>query len=197
MTWFRNFTAPLWGLFAGNLLLLICILFYLAWWIVSFRPNSSSGGPSGTFFILSAFVAGITAVVLTTGGISALSQDSVGSPVKLILLGAVALFFVLLLVTTVVFHRVVTSELLLIHAWAAMELSAIAALFVSGHLSPGLTGFLTVLAGIAFIVSIICYVLYYRLDETASYRVGMIPLISAAFFMAVFLAVNIWQGRSR
>ena len=35
----------------------------------------------------------------------------------------------------------------------------------------------------------ICYVLYYRLDETAGYRIGMVPLAADAFVMAVILAV--------
>jgi hypothetical protein len=34
---------------------------------------------------------------------------------------------------------------------------------------------------IAFIVSMICYVLYYRLSGMAGYYDGMVPLISASF----------------
>jgi hypothetical protein len=43
------------------------------------------------------------------------------------------------------------------------------------------------LMGIATIVGMICYVLYYRLNGKASYWTGLIPLITAAFVMMVFV----------
>lgn len=188
MICFRNFTAPLWEIFAGNLLLLLCSLFYLAWWIVSYRPNSS-GGSVGGFCITIAFLTGAAAIALMSDGINSLSQDSKGLPVSFILLGSAAVFFLLLLITVIAFHRIVTSELLIIHIWTALELSAIAALYGTGRYGAGRAGILAALVGIAAIAGLICYVLYYRLDETASYRVGMVPLITDAFVMAVFLGV--------
>ncbi|MCU0849029.1 MAG: hypothetical protein MUD12_14190, partial [Spirochaetes bacterium] len=107
MTCFRDFTAPLWEIFAGNLLLLFCCLFYLAWWVVSCRPNSS-GGSAGGFYIAAAFITGIAAIALMSAGIDSLSRDSKGLPVMFILLGGAALFFVMLPVTVIAFHRAVT-----------------------------------------------------------------------------------------
>src|SRR5665648_646292 len=130
MICFRSFTAPLWEIFTGNLLLLFCSLCYLAWWVVSFNPNSS-GGSAGMFYIAAAFITGVAAIFLTSSGIKWLSQDSKGLPVKFILLGSVAVFLILLLVTVIVFHRMVTSELLIIHIWAALELSRGAGSFVN------------------------------------------------------------------
>jgi hypothetical protein len=188
MTCFRDFTAPLWEIFAGNLLLLFCTLFYLAWWVVSYRPNSS-GGPAGGFYLTAAFITGVAAIALMSGGINALSRGSKGLPVMYILLGVAALFFVLLLVTAVTFHRIVTSELILMHVWAALELCAVAVLYGAGRLGAGRAGTLAALVGIATVAGLICYVLYYRLDETASYRAGMVPLSTDAFVMAVFLVL--------
>ena len=188
MTFFRDFTAPLWEIFAGNLLLLFCSLFYLAWWVVSFRPNSS-GGPAGGLYITAAFITGAAAIALLSVGINSLSQDSKGLPVKYILLGGVALFFVLLLLTAVVFHRIVTSELLIMHIWVALELAAVAVLYETGRFGAGQAATLAAVVGIAFIAGLICYVLYYRLDETAQYWSGMVPLASSAFVIAVFLGV--------
>jgi len=188
---FRNFTAPLWEIFAGNLLLLFCSLCYLAWWVVSFNPNSlgNSASSPGTLYLVAAFITGIAAIGLTSNGIKWLSLDSQGLPVKFILLGSAAVFLILLLVTTIAFHRVVTSELLIIHIWAALELSMVAVLYGTGHFGLGRVGLLAALVGIAFVTSLICYLLYYRLDETASYWTGMIPLIMDAFVMSVFLGV--------
>lgn len=189
MILFRNFTGPLWAVFSGNLLLLVCILFYLAWWMVTFRPGSS-GGPIGTVYILAAFVTGIAAVILVHVGIHPLSQISKGLPLKYILLGVAMLFVVMLLVTTTLFHRIVTSELLIMHLWMALEFYMIAVLYGSGHLGPGRAVVLAALVLIAFVISMICYVLYYRLTGMAGYYDGMVPLISAAVVVAAFLGVT-------
>ena len=188
MTSFRSFTFPLWELFAGNLLLLACCLLYLAWWIVSYRPNAP-GGSAGTLYITAAFIFGIVAIVLMGNGISSLSADSRGIPVKLVIAGVATLFVVMLCVTTLAFHRMVTSELLILHVWAVLELCAVAVLYNTGRYGAGRAAVLAALVGIATIAGFICYVLYYRLDETASYRVGMVPLATDAFVMAILLAV--------
>lgn len=188
MICFQHFTAPLWEVFTGNLLLLFCSLFYLTWWVVSFRPGST-GGPAGSFCIAAAFVTGMGAIALLATGISALAPDSKGLRVRFILLGAVVLFVALLLVTSAVFHRQVTSELLIMHIWAALELSAVAVLYGTGRFGAGRTAVLAALVGVATVVGVICYVLYYRLDGTLSYRVGMVPLATDAVVMAVFLSV--------
>jgi hypothetical protein len=184
---FRNFTSPLWEIFYGNLLLLFCTLFYLAWWVVSFRPNPS-GGWAGKIYITVAFITGIAAIALMSEGINSLSQDSKGLPVRFIVLGGAVLFFVMLLVTAIIFHRIVTSELIIIHIWAALELSAVAVLYGS-RFGAGRAAILTAVVGIAFVVGLICYVIYYRLDGTASYRAGMVPLVTDAFVAVVFLGL--------
>lgn len=141
------------------------------------------------FYIAAAFITGVAAIFLTSSGINWLSQDSKSLQVKFILLGSVAVFLILLLVTTIAFHRMVTSELLIIHIWAALELSMVVVLYGTGHFGLGRVAILSALIGIAFVVSLICYILYYRLDGTASYWDGMIPLIMDAFVMSVFLGV--------
>jgi hypothetical protein len=189
MVFFRNFTGPLWAVFAGNLLLFFCFLFYLVWWGVTFRPGTS-GGPVGSLCILAAFITGAAAIVLMCSGINSLSGVSKGLPVKYILLGVFVLFIVLLMVTSILFHRIVTSELMIIHLWIALELSVIAVLHGAGALGLNRAAILAVLVLIAFVVSMICYVLYYRLTGMASYYDGMVPLISAAFVTMVFLGTT-------
>lgn len=188
MTWFHNFTNSLWEIFSGNLLLLLCSLFYLAWWIVSFRPDST-GWSGGSICITAAFITGFAAIVLLSAGISSLSQNSKGPPVKFILIGGAVLFLALLFVTSTTFHRMVTSELIIIHIWAALELSSFAVLYGTGRFGTGRTAVLAALVGIAFLVGLVCYVLYYRLDGMSSYRDGMVPLITDAFVMAVFAGI--------
>lgn len=126
-----------------------------------------------------------------SGGINSLSCNSKSLPARFILLGSAALFFVMLLVTAIVFHRIVTSEMIIIHIWAALELSLVAVLHSTGLFGSGCAATLAALVEIAFISSLICYVLYYCLDGMLRYWDGMIPLIIAAFIMAVFLGVLI------
>ena len=76
MTGFHNFTVPLWEIFSGNLLFLFCSLFYLIWWVVSFRPNSS-GGTAGVLCITAAFITGIAAIAGEIAG-SVFAIDGLG-----------------------------------------------------------------------------------------------------------------------
>jgi len=192
MTCFHNFTAPVWQIFAGNLLLFICSIFYLVWWVVCFGPNASgkaAGGSTGVVYLTGAFISGIAAIVLMSGGINTLSKDAKSVPVWLILLCGIVLFAVMLLVTTAFYHRPVTSELIIIHIWAVLQLCAIAVLYGTGRFGLGRTVLLLTLTGIAFVAGVICYVLYYRLEGKAGYWDGMAPLLIDASVMAVFLGV--------
>jgi hypothetical protein len=189
MSFFRNVTAPLWEIFVGNLLLLLCSLFYLAWWIVAYRPDSTGRSAAGGFYIAAAFITGIAAGAFLSVGIYSLSFDSKGLPVWSVLMGGVVLFAVMLPLTAIVFHRQVTSELTIMHIWLVLEAAALAVLYGTGRFGAGRTVFMAVLVGIAFIASLICYMLHYRLDETAGYWNGMIPLAAVAIVMTVFLVM--------
>jgi hypothetical protein len=105
----------------------------------------------------------------------------------LLLLGSVVLFVILLLVTSIVFHRVVTSELLIIHLWMVLELCAITVMYGMGRFDAGRAVALSVLVGLSFIVSLVCYILYYRLSGMESYYTGILPLAISSFVTAVFL----------
>jgi hypothetical protein len=192
MNCFHNFTAALWEIFIGNLLLLFCSLFYLLWWIVSYRPNSNGMSGTGGLYITIAFITGIAAVAFMSYGIHSLSSYSNGLPVKVILISVGVLFLILLPITTIIFNRILTEELILIHIWAALELSALNVLYGTDRFDSGRTIILVTLIGIATIVGLICYMLYYRLDEIASYWNGMIPLITDALVMLVFLLVLVF-----
>lgn len=185
MECFHNFTAPLWELFVGNSLLLICSLFYLAWWVVAFRPGSNSGA-AGVVLLALAFLSGISAIILMSVSINVLSRDSKALPLRLILLFIAVLYLATFLITTSLFHRAVTSELLIMHIWVAIELCAVTVLYGTGRLDFGRMAVMAALVGIATVVGLICYVLYYRLDGMSSYWDGMIPLATDAFVMAVF-----------
>lgn len=189
MTLFRDFNVPLWEIFGGNLLMFVTIVFYITWWAVSFRPNGGGKTAGAELFIVIALFAEVAAIVTMSFGIKTLSQAAKGVPVMYILLGAVVFYFILLAVTRIVFQRIVTSELLLITVWAALECSAIAVLYGSGRFGLGRALTLAVLVALATGIGIVCYVLHYRLDETSRYWNGLIPLIVDGGVVAVFLTV--------
>ncbi len=188
MTCFSDFTVPLWKIWGGNLLMLVTIAFYIVWWTVSFRPNKSNK-PAGTFFLIAAVLFGVAAIAIVLSGIESLSHAGKRLPVVYILLGAAAFYIVLLAATKLAFQRPVTSELLLITLWAALEGSAIAVVQGSGRFSVGQGLTLAALVVLATGAGLVCYVLHYRLDEVARFWNGLIPLMVDAGVVTVFLAM--------
>jgi hypothetical protein len=189
MTCFRDFTAPLCEIFGGNLLVFVTSAFYIAWWAASFRSNGDGNTPGAGLFITVALFAGMAAIAIMSIGINSLSRAGKGFPVMHILLGAAAFFIILLGVTKIAFQRAVTSELLLITVWGALEFSAIAVLQGSGRFGMGQALTLAALVALATGAGIVCYILHYRLDETARFWNGLIPLMVDAGVVAVFLVV--------
>lgn len=189
MTCFRDFTIPLWQVFGGNLLMFATIMFYIAWWLATFRPNSTGKTAGAGFFIALAVLAGVAAIISMFSGIGSLSQSGKGFPVIYILLGAAAFYIILLAVTRIAFRRPVTAELLLITIWVALEGSAIAVLQGSNRFSMGQTLTLATLVVLATGAGMVCYILYYRLDQISRFWNGLIPLLADAGVVTVFLVV--------
>lgn len=181
-----NINSPLFRIYLGNLLLLVCCLFYLAWWIVVFKPNRTRR-QGGTFFIVSAFITGITSILLISTAIAGLTQNSQILPIKFILQGGIVMFIIILAITTRIFHRVITSELLIIHFWMIMELAMIDVLYSNGHFGFANALSYLILIGITTVINLTCYVIYYRFNEQARYMIGMVPLVLAAICALVFL----------
>jgi hypothetical protein len=186
---FSNFSIPLWEIFFGNMLMLVTSVFYMTWWTVSFRPNNNGKTTGAGFFLAVAIFTGVTGIVIMSLGIYSLSAAGNGFPVMYILLGAVACFVILLAITKIAFRRAVTSELLLITIWAALECSAIAALQGGGRFGSAQVLTCMILVALATGIGIGCYILHYRLNEPARFWNGLIPIITDAVVMIVFLVV--------
>jgi len=171
-------------MFEGNLLMIVCCGFYLAWWLLAFRPAGAVRGMKTAWLLLPAFTAGLAAVVLIVRGIAAAEVKSPLFPDGWVLWGGIAVYAVLLAVTLLVFHRPVTTELFLIVGWAMLTLSEISTLYGTGRFSRGSAMGFTAVTAAAALVSLVCYVLYYNLKGTAGYYDGAVPLAAAAVVMA-------------
>ncbi|MCC8015409.1 MAG: hypothetical protein LIO87_09445 [Eubacterium sp.] len=168
----------------GNVLLIICCLFYLAWWLLAFKPTGSVKGMKSGWLLLPALVFGLAGIAEIIKGSNPLKLQTgliVGS---YILVGGIAAYLILYGLTSVVLKRQVTTELFLIVGWAVLMLSELNALYANGHFSKCTVVVFIIITAAAAAVSLICYILYYKLDTTLGYYDGAIPLILAAVIPA-------------
>ena len=172
-------------IFTGNILFVVCCAFYLAWWLLAFNPSGAFNDIKTGWLLVPASIAGLLGVVLIIRGILAEKPASQLLNGGYILWGGIAVYFVLLIVTIVLFKRPVTTELILIVGWAMLALAEINTLFGIGLFSHRVSLGFVLLICTAFVISLICYIIYYRLDSRAGYIDGMIPLLLSGLTMLV------------
>lgn len=170
-------------IFLGNLLLILCCVFYLAWWLLAFKPVNPIKGMKTGWLLIPAFAAGIAAVVFAARGIGAAVKPGL-FPSGWILWSGILAYVVLLWVTGFLLHRPVTTELFLIVGWAMLTLSEVSALFGGGAFGHGTAILFTAIVAAGAAVSLICYVLYYHLSAAVGFIDGMVPLLMAALVVA-------------
>ena len=179
----------------GQILLIICCLFYLIWWYRGYRPGvvvSRTGGVNGALLFMTAAF-GIAGLICSLTRVQTTVAYKV-SPM-LIVIGGIALYFALFLITRFVFQRVVTTELFLIVGWIIQEMTVINRLYAAGILTDRRFLIICVVIIVAFVISIILYVAYYRMEKMSAFYAAMIPLITEAAAMAV-LAVVVMTRRT-
>lgn len=171
----------------GQTLLIICFIIYLIWWYRGFRPGVNVSRVKGLNGLLLAITAltGIAGIILS---LQAPAEPAVMKiqPIAILIVGVVG-YIVLLLVTTQLFRRPVTSELLLIVVWTMLEVYVITLLNSAGGLTDTRFGIMCGVIAATFLGSMVCYCLYYRLEEKAAFYVAMVPLIAGIASMTVLL----------
>ena len=179
----------------GQILLIICCIFYLVWWYRGYRPGvvvSRTGGVNGVLLL-------VTAAFGVAGLICSLTRVQTRAAYKispmLIVVGGITLYFALLLITRFLFQRIVTTELFLIVGWIMLEMTVINRLHAAEILTNNRFLIICVVIILAFVISIILYVAYYRMEETKAFYAAMVPLITEAAAMAI-LTVIVMTGRT-
>ena len=168
----------------GNVLFVVCCAFYIAWWVLRFRPVNPVMGVKSGWLLIPAAIAGIVGVILIISGLWTLGSENALFRNWYVLVGWVLAYVVAYIVTTWFFDRPVTSELILITGWAALALAEVNTLYGVQIVARVLTAVLIVLIGVILIACLVCYVLYYRLDAQQGFIDGMIPLVLTGLFMA-------------
>lgn len=173
----------------GQFLIVLCCIVYLIWWSISFRPGETVnriGGVRGVLLLLTA-VLGIAGVILNAHGNGMVPREAEAVSGTVFFIGGAAAYLLLLLVTGVFLKRPVTTELFLITWWTVLELMTLNALNGAGFLSGGRLAFLVILTAAACAVSLVIYMLYYRMEAWKAFYAAMVPLITEGICMAVVL----------
>lgn len=162
---------------AGDFLMVVCCLFYLAWWLVVFKPGAESAGKHTAYLLLAASIFGFAGLGILIGTLNRMELQRILFPHHCVLWGGVIAYFLLLFLTGFLMKRQVTTELVLIVGWAVLELCVINNLFGINTFSLKLSIVMSLMVILFAIVSLYCYLLYYQMDAVKGYIDGMIPLI--------------------
>ena len=186
----------------GQMLLIMCCAVYLIWWYRGFRPNTNAsrvGGVNGLLLLVTAAL-GIAGLIFSLMPVPALTEPPVPAlteppvPAAIIVAAGAVGYFVLLLVTKVIFHRVVTSELFLITGWTVLEMTVLVRLRAGEIIGPAGVLVMCAVIAAAFVISMILYVAYYKMEEMKAFYAAMVPLVTEAAAMAMMVAAMV-SGR--
>ena len=189
-------SGRVWGyhmnrIIVGQILLILCCIVYLVWWYRGFRPGitvNRIGGMNGALLAITAIL-GISGVVFS---LLPSDKDVLWKTNPLfIIAGGIISYIVLLFVTRYMFDRVVTSELFLIIGWTMLETAVINRLNAEGMLGETEFTAMCVIIAAAFVISMILYVAYYKMEEMKAFYAAMIPLITEGAAMAVLVCMTI------
>ena len=171
----------------GQVLLVLCCTVYLIWWYRGFRPGtdvSRVGGVNGLLLLITAAL-GLAGVVMSLISVGEVTGYKIKP--EFILFGGIAVYIASLLITRNVFHRIVTTELILIVGWTMLELAVSDRLNAAGALPDKCFYAMVIIIAAAFIFSMILYVAYYRMEEMKAFYAAMLPLVTEGLSMLVLI----------
>jgi hypothetical protein len=173
-------------IFVGNICFGICLLFYLMWWVIGFRPQANVNMVTLSWMIVAACVFGIVGLILSVKGMTSAIPEGRLFKNYAAVVGGLAACVITGAVTKVGLQRPITSELFLICGWCIYALIEINVLYGTAALTQGTAGILCWSVVGCVVISLVCYAMYYKLVGAAGYVSGIIPL-ALAIVMTVLL----------
>jgi hypothetical protein len=173
----------------GQVLLILCCAVYLVWWYRGFRPGihvSRVGGVNVALLLVTA-VLGFAGMIFSLMPVEEIRKPLISQ--GMIVIFGIAAYLVLLFVTKRLFDRIVTTELFLIVGWTMLEIIAADRLYAVGALDGDGIIVITVIIAAAFLIGIVLYVAYYRMEEMRAFYAAMVPLIVDAVAMAAIIGI--------
>lgn len=174
---------------SGQVFLIICCIFYLIWWYRGYNPASPAdkvGGINGILLSITA-ITGMLGIILTLMPVQRILPLRF-SQMAAVLIG-IATYIILMFVTQYGFQRIVTTELFLIVGWTLLEMTFINRLYAGELLSITRFNVMCVVIAIAFVISMVLYVVYYKMDRMHAFYAAMVPLITEGLSMGVLVAL--------
>ena len=171
-------------LYLGQTLLVVCCVFYLIWWYLGFRPGvqvNRVGGKLGFLLLVTAGF-GIAGLSFTMKGMMEPHPAPRLDALWIVLVGILS-YIALVFVTKVLFSRVVTSELFLIVGWGTLEVCVVNVLEAAGVLTDSRLQIAWGVLAVALLLSLVLYVLYYRVEEKLAFYLAMVPLVTEGVSM--------------
>ena len=179
----------------GQLLMVICCIFYLIWWYMGYRPGvqvDRMQGANGVLFML-IFVSGVAGLVFNFMPSAETSTTKYRQ--IFIVLGGIATYIIFMIITKYGFHRIVTTELFLIVGWTMLELSILNRLSGSELLVGSRLVLMYCVIALAFAISMVLYVAYYRMDKMKAFYVAMVPLITEGLAMVILVLMLVMRRK--
>ena len=173
----------------GQFFLILCCAVYLVWWYRGFRPGvhvSRAGGINGVLLLITA-VLGFAGIVFSLMPVKEIRKPLISQ--GMIVICGIATYVILLVLTRVLFKRIVTTELFLIVGWTILETIVADRLYAIGSFSSKSFSAVTVIIAIAFLIGIVLYVAYYRMEEMKAFYAAMVPLVVDAAAMAAMIGI--------
>ena len=169
----------------GNICMVLCCLTYLVWWAIAFHPMKAFPKTPKFLLFFVTLILGMTGLYLLISGIIGIPIEKKGiSNLTIAILGCIS-YGCMLFFTSHFLHRQVTSELLLIMIWTVLELWLWNSLYRGEVLGITLSLVYAVVIVFAAMISLACYLQYYKLEPIKAFYDGMIPLVLFGAVMIV------------
>lgn len=173
----------------GQILLIVCCMFYLIWWYLGYKPGVYAdriGGINGILLMATA-VFGMAGIMFSLMPVFATNKAKYSQ--MYIVIGGIAAYILLLFITKYAFHRIVTTELILIVIWTMLEMSVLNTLSGSEIFTGTKLIIMYFVIAIAFVISMVLYVAYYRMEEMKAFYAAMIPLVTEGVSMGILVVL--------
>ncbi|MDJ1121927.1 hypothetical protein QJ043_07575 [Olsenella sp. YH-ols2217] len=174
----------------GGWWLLGCSAFYLVWWILFFLPGAAK--PTGALWwfgagcLVIAAVLGVVGIARGMGTVAELEPLMArGVPTWAIWAECVALYVALAAISTRLWHRPITTELLLFVGWLGYALCLLDVAWGCGVVSGATAAGLLVMVAAVWVCCFVCYLLYYKLAPWPSFIDGAVPLVAVGVASAI------------
>ena len=168
----------------GNGLITGCSVCYLWWWCIVFRPGAEPAMIKAGILFVCMGILGISGLVMLLMGMQAQQSKQQLFSNNIVMAAGVIFYFVMFFVTLHFFHRQITTELLLITGWGVLALCMMNSLYGSQLLTHRAALGGCAIAAVIVILSMLCYILYYRLKAQPAFYDGMVPLLLVGLYMA-------------